>query len=241
MFPHRRELPRLPLEVHLAELRKRLIFCLAVLFFFWCLLFYLFPRLTPLLFWPYTRAMGEAHLKLVFTTLPEAIMAALKTTFFLALALTLPVISYHAWAYLSPGLYPEERRLGRRVLLLSFFLVVLGISLGYFVWLPVLLKFLLGFGFSHFEANLRLQNYLAFLGKTVLVSALVAEIPLAIAFLTRINLISRKILARKRWYILGGIYLLALFLVPGDFLSQVLIFMSFYLLMELGFILAKII
>ncbi len=240
MLRRHRDLPRLPLEVHLAELRKRLLLCLTVLFFFWCLLFYFFPRLTPFLLWPYTRAMGKSHLKLVFTTLPEAIMAALKATFFLALTLTLPFLAYHGWAYISPGLFPEERRFGKKILILSFFLVGLGVALGYFIWLPVLLKFFLGFGYAHFEANLRLQNYLAFLGKTLLVSALAAEIPLGVALLVKVKILSRKLLARKKWYFLGGLYLLALFLVPGDFLSQMLLFFSFYLLLELGFLLAKI-
>ncbi len=241
MLRRHRDLPCLPLEVHLAELRKRLLVCLAALFTCWCLLFYFFPRLTPFFLWPYSRAMGEERLKLVFTTLPEAIMAALKATFFLALTLTLPLLVYQAWGYISPGLFPEERRFGKRILILSFFLVALGVALGYFVWLPVLLKFFLSFGYAHFEAHLRLQNYLSFLGKTLLISALAAEIPLGVALLVRVRVLSRKLLQRKKWYFMGGLYLLALFLVPGDFLSQILLFLSFYLLLELGFLLAKII
>lgn len=239
MIP-RRDLPRLPLEVHLAELRKRLLFCILVLFFFWCLLFYFFPKLTVLFLWPYQKAMGSRDLPLVFTTLPEGIMAAIKATFFLALTLTLPFLAYHAWAYISPGLFPDERRLVKKILIISFFLMALGIGLGYFIFLPALLKFFLAFGYRHFEANLRVQNYLAFIGKSLLVSALVAEVPLAVAVLTKVKIISRRLFGRKKWYFLGGIYLFALFLVPGDLVSQILIFLAFYLLFELGFILAKI-
>ncbi|WP_297058157.1 twin-arginine translocase subunit TatC [Thermosulfurimonas sp.] len=239
MLPHR-DLPRLPLEVHLAELRKRLLVTISVLFFLWCLLFVLFPHLTPFLLWPYRRAMGQGKIPLVFTTLPEGIMAALKATFFLALILTLPLAIYQGWSYISPGLYPQEKRVGKRLLILSFFLMLFGLALGYFVWLPVLLHFFLSFGYAHFEANLRVQNYLAFLGKTLLVSTLVAEIPLGVALLVKVKVLSRGLFSRKKWYFLGGIYLLALFLVPGDFLSQILLFLSFYVLLELGFVLAKI-
>lgn len=239
MIP-RRDLPRLPLEVHLAELRKRLLFCIVILFFFWCLLFYFFPKLTVFFLWPYKQAMSSRDLHLVFTSLPEGIMAAIKATFFLALTLTLPFLVYHGWAYISPGLFPDERRFAKKILIFSFVLMVLGTALGYFVFLPPLLKFFLSFGYTNFEANLRVQNYLSFIGKTLLISALVAEVPLAVAVLTKVKIISRRLFGRKKWYFLGGIYLLALFLVPGDFLSQILIFMAFYLLFELGFVLAKI-
>ncbi len=239
MIP-RRDLPRLPLEVHLAELRKRLIFCLSFLFLVWCLLFYFFPQLTRLFLWPYQQAMGSQELKLVFTSLPEAIMAALKASFFLALTLTLPVFLHQAWAYVSPSLYPDERRWAGRVILLSVFLMFLGVALGYFLFLPAILHFLLSFGYAHFEANLKVQNYLAFVGKTLLISALVAQGPLLVAVLVRLGWLSRKQLKRRRWYLLGGLYLVALFLVPGDFLSQLLLLMAFYLLIELGFVLAKI-
>ena len=239
MIP-RRDLPGLPLEVHLAELRKRLLFCIIVFFLFWCLLFYFFPKLSLFFVWPYQKAMGSRDMHLVFTTLPEGIMAAIKATFFLALTLTLPFLLYHGWAYIAPGLFPDERRFTKKILILSFVLMIFGISLGYFVFLPPLLKFFLSFGYANFEANLRVQNYLSFIGKTLLISALLTEVPLVVAVLSRVKIISRDLFGRKKWYFLGGIYLLALFLVPGDFVAQILIFMAFYLLFELGFILAKI-
>ncbi|RUM87656.1 MAG: twin-arginine translocase subunit TatC [Thermodesulfatator sp.] len=238
MFP-RRNLPRLPLEVHLAELRRRLLVFLAFLFGLWVLLFLLFSHLVPFFLWPYRRAMGKFTVHMVFTTLPEAVMAALKSTFFMALALTLPLLLYQAWAYLSPGLFPHERRLGRRLLALSFFLMLAGGLAGYFLFLPILLHFFLSFGYAHFQANLRLQNYLSFMAKTLLVSVLLAEIPLLVALLTRTKIISRRVLTRRWWKILGGLYLIALFLTPGDFLSQLLLLFTLYLFLELGFLLAR--
>ncbi|QJA06883.1 twin-arginine translocase subunit TatC [Thermosulfurimonas marina] len=238
MLP-RRDLPRLPLEVHLAELRRRLLVSLAFLFGLWVLLFSFFPRLTPVFLWPYRRALGDFSARMVFTTLPEAIMAALKATFFLALALMLPLLLYQGWAYISPGLFPEERRLGRRLLVISFFLMLAGGLAGYFVFLPALLHFFLSFGYAHFEANLRLQNYLSFMAKTLLVSVLLSEIPLLVALLTRVKIISRRVLSRRRWHLLGGLYLVALFLTPGDFLSQILLLLTLYLFLELGFLLAR--
>ncbi len=224
---------------HFEELRRRLLIFIGFLFIVWVGLFSQFQRLVPYLLRPYQKAFPEKELKLVFTTLPEAIMAALKSTFFLALALSLPVLIFQAWRFLSPALYPEEKRFAKRILGCVFLLALSGLSLTYLVVFPALLKFFLGLGYAHFEPLLRIQSYLSFLGKGLLVAAIVSQIPLLSVALIKLELLP-KLGVKRHFYLLGAAYGLGLFLSPGDFLGQLILAGGLFLLLESGFLLAKI-
>ena len=49
-------------------------------------------------------------LKPVFTTLAEPFMLAMKVSFFVGLIAALPVLVLQIWMFISPGLFPKERR-----------------------------------------------------------------------------------------------------------------------------------
>ncbi len=236
----RAQRPKFTVLTHFEELRRRLLLSLAVLFSLWVVLFAFFSELLPFLLWPYQRAFPGKDLSLVFTTLPEAIMAALKSTFFLALAGTLPFILFQAWRFFSPALFPEEKRLIRKVFGTILVLFLFGVGAAYFLVLPVLLKFFLGLGYQRFIPYLRIQSYLSFLGKGLLVAGLIAQIPGIVAVLVKLEIISARLLRRFWFYFLGGTYLVALFIAPGDFLSQILLTLIFCSLCWLGFGLARL-
>ncbi len=177
---------------------------------------------------------------LVFTSLPEAVIAALKSTFFLALAGTLPLILWQTWRLLSPALYESERRWLRRLVFLVIMLFLFGVAVAYFLVLPHLLHLFLGLGYGRFEPYLRVQSYLSFLGKGVLVAGIVAQIPGFVALLVKAEILPPKIKKRRYIYLFGAAYLVALFIAPTDLLSQLILAAIFYFLLESGFILAKV-
>ncbi len=232
----RRTLPGYPFERQIEELRKRVFVCVVFLFVFWVVLFYYFPKLVPLFLRPYAEAVGGN--RLVFTTLPEAVMVALKATFFLALIATFPVILYQAWAYIAPALYPNERQFLKKLLFIAPILFFSGIVFSYLFFLPAVLKFFLSFGLKYFDPNLKVAYYFSFVGKFLLVSGLLCLLPLGVAFLHKAELVKRS--AKTRLYLLGGLFLFSAFLCPGDFFSQLLVFLFLFLLFELGGMIAKL-
>ncbi len=229
-----------PVVDHLDELRKRLLFTLGWLFLWWLALFSLFSHLVPFLIWPYQRAFPGQPLSLVFTSLPEALIAALKTTFFLALSATLPLVLWQAWRFIAPSLYKSEKRFLRKLLFLVFFFSFIGVGVAYFLVLPHLLRFFLGLGYGRFEPYLRIQSYLNFLGKGIFIAGLVAQIPGITALLVKGGILSPSLLKRCHLYVLGASFLMGLFLAPTDLLSQIILASIFFLLFEAGFLLAKI-
>ena len=234
------ERPKFTVLTHFEELRRRLLISLAFFFILWVVLFSLFPKLVPYLIWPYQKAFPERELSLVFTTLPEAIVAALKSTFFLALAGSLPVVLFQAWRFLSPALFDHERRWARKMLTLVLVFFLVGVVVAYFLVFPNLLKLFLGLGYGRFEPYLRVQSYLSFLGKGMLVAGIVAQVPGFTALLVKTGLLSAKFKRRRFLYLGGAAYLLSLFIVPTDLFSQIILATIFYLLLESGFVLARV-
>ncbi|NPB09969.1 MAG: preprotein translocase subunit TatC [Thermodesulfobacteria bacterium] len=234
------ERPNFTVLTHFDELRKRLLIFIGFLFLVWVVLFSQFSRLVPFFVWPYHRAFPSRELDLVFTTLPEAIMAALKSTFFLALALSLPLLLFQAWRFLSPALYEHEKKALRKVIFLVTIFALGGMALAYLLILPTLLKLFLGMGYARFTPYLRVQSYLSFLGKGLLVAAVVAQLPAVVALLLKAGLIPAQVRHKRFFYLAGGAYLVALFISPADIVSQIILAAAFYLLMELGFLLARL-
>ncbi|OAG27056.1 twin-arginine translocase subunit TatC [Thermodesulfatator autotrophicus] len=225
---------------HFEELRRRLLFFLGFLFFAWIILFTQFHRLTPLFLWPYEKAFPDQKLDLVFTSLPEAIMAALKSTFFMALALSIPFLVFQAWRFLSPALFPHEKKFFSKTLFLGTIFCLASLALTYFLIFPSFLKVILGLGYTNFTPLLRIQSYLAFLGKGLLFAAILSQIPLFTALLVKVGILPAYGGKRRILYLLGVAYALALFLSPGDIVAQIIIACCFYVLLESGYLLSRI-
>ncbi len=221
------------LQDHLSELRKRLINCV-ILF---CLAFataYAFSDfLISFLFEPVKQSLPQGS-TMVFTALTEGFMAHLKVAFWAAMVVTAPFAIYQLWQFLLPALYEHEKRSLRRLILIGGGLFIFGAIFGYWVILPVVLSLSLGYASTNLQALPRLQNYLIFTLKSIFLFGIIFEMPFVMAGATRIGLVSRDYFKkhRKPAYIL--LFLVAAVLVPSDIFSQLLIFIPFVAIYEVG-------
>ncbi len=221
---------------HLYELRRRVLYCVAwfVVVFIAC---YIFSEpIVSVLFLPVKQAMPPDS-TMVFTALTEGFMAYLKVAFWSALLITLPVFLYHAWRFLSPALYPNERPLAARILFGGTFLFLGGAIFGYFMVMPIVLSFTLGFASENLEALPRLQNYLLFTLKSMFTFGIIFEIPFLMAGATRMGLVHRDYFRKSRKFAYIALYFLAVFLVPMDIFSQLLLLIPLIIVYEIGVLL----
>ncbi|MCS7200352.1 MAG: twin-arginine translocase subunit TatC [Caldimicrobium sp.] len=221
----------------LTKLRRELILYLLTLLIFWIITFLVFPKIFPYLLYPYFGLIQGKSL--VFISIEEALMVVLRASFYIAVALTLPLLIVRLWKALAPELQEYEKNFIRKLLFLAIFLGLLGIITGYFLFTPLFLKFFLYFG-SNFESNLRVYAFLFFLLKVVLFSVLVFQLPLLFALLIREEILTKELYERKRFYFLSFFYLLSLLFAPTDFISQILLTLFFFLFFKLSFVLARI-
>ena len=64
---------------------------------------------------------------------------------YLGIVLAMPWVLYQVWLFVAPGLYKHERRAAAGFIISSMFLFLCGIAFGYFILLPQMLNFLIGF------------------------------------------------------------------------------------------------
>jgi sec-independent protein translocase protein TatC len=163
-----------------------------------------------------------------------------------AVFLSSPWIVYQVWAFISPGLYKNERRFAAPFILFSAGLFILGGCFAYFVAFRFGITFLLGVGRDvGVTPMVSISEYFDLFVNVMLGIGLVFELPVIIFFLTLIRVVSPKFLiAHSRYAILGivivaavvtptpDIFNLLLFAVPMCLLFYVGIFASYVLVMK---------
>jgi sec-independent protein translocase protein TatC len=171
----------------------------------------------------------------------EGFTTYMRVSLFTGIALAMPVILYEIYAYVDPALRPKERRflltLGPFVLLLF----VGGMAFCYYVLLPNAINFLFTFGSEVFEASPRASEYIAFVTTFILGVGLVFEMPVIIFAVTRVGLVQRSWLAKRRPYVVLICFVVGAVITPTpDPFNQTLVAVPMYLLFELGLLLSRI-
>jgi len=171
---------------------------------------------------------------MVFTALTEGFLTYLKVAFWAALIFSMPVFLHQVWGFISPGLYGGEKRLAKRFVGWGMGLFAAGGGFGYWVIMPVVLSITLGFADEGLEPMPRLQSYLLFALKTIFTFGLVFEIPFLMAFAARSGVVSPNYFQRHRKASYIVLYVLAVMLVPADLFSQIMLFLPFMGIYEIG-------
>ncbi|MFC1632143.1 twin-arginine translocase subunit TatC [Candidatus Omnitrophota bacterium] len=223
---------RLTLTQHLEELRERIIKSVIVIIAFSCLVGAFIDKIFPILVSP----VGN----LVFIVPQEAFVARIKIAFFGGLFLAAPFNLYQIWRFVGAGLTQPEQR---QVLLfgpLSFVFFALGVCFGYFVIVPIGIKFLLGFATDFLSPMITINSYISFVGTLVLAFGLIFELPLASLFLTKIGIVTPKFLSSKRKQAVVVIFISAAILTPPDVITQCLMAVPLLALYEIGILCSKL-
>ncbi len=224
---------RLPFQAHFEELRRRLIICVVTFGIFFIACYLGAGILVSFLSLP-IRAALPPNTPMVFTHITEAFFVYLRVAFWASLILSMPVILYELWSFIAPGLYDKEKKLIRRFLFAGIGLFILGGWFGYWVVMPVVLSITLGYISQSLKALPRLESYLLFSIKCIFTFGVAFEIPFLMAFVTSSGFIAQDYFRKNRRYFLIALYCLAVFLVPTDIFSQILLFGPLALLYEIG-------
>jgi sec-independent protein translocase protein TatC len=155
--------------------------------------------------------------------------------------LSMPLIVYEMIAFVLPGLTSKEKRLLFIALPFVTAFFVAGLAFGWFVTVPVAIKFLMGFGDSELVAiQPALSDFLRIVTLLLLTNGVVFEMPVIIYVLALLGLVTAQQLAGYRRYALLVVTVVAAFITPtGDPVNLMLLAIPMYLLFEFGIVLAR--
>ena len=233
---------------HLEALRQglfrvimALVLAFIVLFFFKGFLFdklILAPTRPDFFFY---RIFGmKTGLELVNIELSTQFMVHMRVTFMCAFILCCPYVLFEIWRFIAPALYQNEKRATRRAFLFASFLFYLGIAIGYCIILPLMVNFFDGYKVSEAVVNtISLNSYISTVSSTVLLFGLVFEVPVLVAVLSQLGLLTREtLLSGWKWAVLV-IAVLAAIITPADPFSMLIAAIPLALLYGISILVCK--
>ena len=170
----------------------------------------------------------------------EGIMAFLKLGVTAGILLALPIIIYQVWAFIFPALNREEKRFAVPLFLIIVAFFTVGAVFAYFIVVPVVLQFSAQL-FPEMPNRWDLENYINLVTKLILGFGIAFELPIVMAFLSRIGVINARGFREKQKYALLGICVISALLTPADPWSMLLMAIPLFILYQLGIFFAYLV
>ena len=160
----------------------------------------------------------------------------ISTSFWLALVIVFPYLIYEIWKFISPALFPNEKKNVRIAFFFGTFMFYLGCAVGYGVVFPFTFRFLTEYQVSTEIVNqISLNSYMGNFLMMVFVMGLVFEIPLLAWVLSAIGVVNKSFLKKYRRHAVVVLLILAAVITPtGDPFTLMVVFLPLYLLYELS-------
>ena len=229
-----------PLIAHLLELRSRLLRGFAGLVVVLVCLLPFANKLYALLAQPLLDKLPKGG-QLIATQVASPFFAPMKLAFFAALMLSMPWLLYQAWAFVAPGLYAHERRLGIPLIISSTLLFLLGMSFCYFFVFGQVFTFIASFAPKSITPAPDIEAYLSFVMTMFLAFGLSFEVPVAQVVLAKLGVISVEKMKEWRSYFIVGAFVVAAIVTPPDVISQLALAIPMCLLYELGLLASRLV
>lgn len=220
-----------PLIEHLIELRRRLIWSLGGFFVAFLVCFFFAKRLFNLLVVPFKWATQWAGLdphkvELIYTAPQEFFFTQVKLAMFGGMVIAFPLIATQIYKFIAPGLYKNERNAFLPFLIASPILFLMGASLVYFFFTPMVMWFFLAMQQTGTNDQVQISllpkvsEYLSLIMTLIFSFGLVFQLPVVTSLLTRVGMLSSKALAEKRKWAIVLSFVVAAVLTPPDPMSQ---------------------
>ena len=184
--------------------------------------------------------INENQLNLYNTKIAGQFMLHIKASAVGALVIAFPYIIEQLWGFVKPALSTTTRHRTRLIVWKIVFWFFLGVAFSYFIIAPLGINFL-----ANYDANGSIQNiidvnsYVSTVLGVCLAAGLVFQLPLLIRLLASIGIVSSDWLRKNRKIAIVVILALSALITPPDIISQLLIFVPFYILYEYGISIAK--
>lgn len=244
---------------HLDELRKVLFRVIGVLFLLIIVAFFFKEPIFNVIFAPlnsdfvlykgFNKLLDLVHLngvesfdiQVMNIEMAAQFFTHIKVTFFVALIIGMPFFFYELWSFIRPALYTKEKQAVKGTFGFAGILFYAGLACGYFMVLPLTVKFLGTYQVSPEIPNqISLNSYIGMFLSLIMVMGLVFEMPILAALLSRMGLISKELLKKYRRHAVVVLVILSAVITPsGDAFTMMIVAIPLYLLYEFSILVSK--
>ena len=161
------------------------------------------------------------------------------------LVIAFPLIAAQIYKFVAPGLYRNERAAFRPFLIATPVLFLIGASLVYFFFTPMVMWFFLSMQQIGPDQEVQISllpkvsEYLGLIMTLIFSFGLVFQLPVVTTLMARVGLVTADGLAAKRKYAIVFAFVTAAILTPPDPVSQIGLAVPTILLYEVSIWLAR--
>jgi sec-independent protein translocase protein TatC len=212
---------------HLTELRNRLVWSILAIAVGTSIGFLLGDQIILLL-----RAPLPADVPLVQIALTDGFSIKLQVAVVAGIILAMPVLLFHLWRFIAPGLTATERRAVLPWIPAALVFFALGVSIAYIV-MPFAATFLLSFLQVGVTPMINIRDYFDFVTSLFLAFGVLMEFPILLVGLSRVGIITSNRLSQARRMVILVIAVFSAVATPGgDLVSPFILGLTLYLLFE---------
>ena len=163
--------------------------------------------------------------KLIVGTVQGAFNLYIKVSFYAAIFFAVPFLLTQVWGFVAPGLYPHEKKYAVPFIVMTSLFFLLGCAFAYYIAFPRAADFLLGVAA---EGELRplvsADEYFDLIILIMLGLGVVFEIPTVTYFLSRLGIVTPRLLIKFWKFALIIIFIVAAILSPTTDIPNLLVF-----------------
>ncbi len=237
---HNRPSPdAMTLVEHLQELRRRIILSVLAVAAMTVVAFMLYGPILHFLEAPYCRTFPK-HCKLYVTSPLDGLSLRMKIATYGGILLSLPVLLWHLWRFITPGLKRNEKRYAVPFIVSSTVLFAFGGAVAYAAF-PHALAFLRQIGGSSLQPIYTPSSYLNLILVLIVAFGLTFELPVLLVSLEVAGVVKPAQLASwRRWAILLITIAAAVFVPSGDPVSILAMAVPLYVFYETSIVVGKL-
>lgn len=219
----------------ISELRKRLLFTVAIFLIFSIVGFFYYENVVRLIL----SIFGLEGVNVVFTSPFQFFSLSLNIALLLGVIGILPMAIFQFLSFIKPALKRSEYKKVLFLLPISLLLFAIGFIFGALIMKYVVIIF------YQKSVELSIGNLLdisKLLSQIVLTATLMGsafEFPIVFTILMKLNIVNYKYFVKRRLWIYAFSLLFTIMLPPTDILSLILLFLPLVLLFELTLLLNK--
>ena len=233
---------RLGFFEHLTELRLRLIRALIGIGVGMGLVGFFAEKLFRLMMGPVLASLPAGQRALHYTSYLEPFMVYLKVALYGGIFAAAPYVLWQLWLFVAPGLYKREKRVVIPFLLSGTLLFYAGAAFCYFAIMPFAFPALAAIAGADMRPILTMSEQLSLVLAMMLGFGVVFEIPVIMAFLSLVGLVSPQFLAKyRRHAIVINVALAAVITPTGDPFNLALMALPMIIFYEVGILLSRLV